>query len=459
MSVATDPQFHRLTQDQVARLSKKDWYHSIRLPDGQIIPGLITVEALELRVRRFGIPEDLRGKRVLDIGAATGWNSFEMERRGASVVAVDCVEYEEFRTAAQLLNSQVDYRILDMEEIAPHTVGTFDYVLFFGVLYHLRHPLLGLERLCSVTRDTAFVESYVYDGLVPTASPGPYLMEFYETTELGGQIDNWFGPSTACMMAMCRSAGFASVDFSHLEDRRAAIVCRRTRSLPPPLPQSVAPRITGAVNNRTNDIYFHPHKDEYICVYFKVPEIKTLEPLTRDSVYVEIDNYGAPILLLSELGQNGWQANLRLPPGIALGPHQVRVRTVDSEFSNAFQIVAGEKEAPAIPLVSSPAAPPDLYRLQNNMDQSTVFHGYKNEYLCCFFHCAEKELSREEVAVFFENATATPQFLTEVEPGSWQINVRLPKDLHHGPHTIALTARGSAPGNTLQFHFEREQTC
>jgi tRNA (mo5U34)-methyltransferase len=450
MSVATDPQFHKLTQDQVSRLSKKDWYHSIRLPDGQIIPGLITVEALELRVRRFGIPADLRGKRVLDIGAATGWNSFEMERRGANVVAVDCVEYEEFRTAAQLLNSKVDYCILDMEEITPQTVGTFDYVLFFGVLYHLRHPLLGLERLCSVTRDTAFVESYVYDGKVPVDEPGPQLMEFYETTELGGQIDNWFGPSTGCMMAMCRSAGFASVDFSHLEDRRGAIICRRTRSLPPPDPQAAMPRITGAVNNRTNDIYFHPHKDEYICIYFK-----TAEALTRDRLYVEIDHYGAPILLLSELGQEGWQANLRLPPGIGFGPHAVRIRTVNSGFSNAFQIIVGDNhEAPA--KTASIGQAPDLYRMQNNMDESAVFRGYKSEYLCCFFRSGERDLSRDEVAVLIKNFPAPAQFLTEIEPGSWQLNARLPKQLAPGIHSVSVSIRGGPSSNALEFQFEPE---
>ena len=50
-----------------------------------------------------------------------------------------------------------------MEEITPERFGFFDYVLFFGVLYHLRHPLLGLENVCAVTRGVAFIESYVID--------------------------------------------------------------------------------------------------------------------------------------------------------------------------------------------------------------------------------------------------------------------------------------------------------
>ena len=72
-----------------------------------------------------------------------------MERRGADVVAVDCVEFEEFHMARKLLGSSVDYRILDVDELTPQRVGRFDYVLFFGVLYHLRHPLLGLERIAA----------------------------------------------------------------------------------------------------------------------------------------------------------------------------------------------------------------------------------------------------------------------------------------------------------------------
>src|SRR5487761_443334 len=83
-------------RDELAQLG---WYHSIELPDGRIIPGLQSIEQLRSRVAQYPIPEDLRGKRVLDIGAWDGWFSFEMERRGATVVAVDSIRQDTFLEA------------------------------------------------------------------------------------------------------------------------------------------------------------------------------------------------------------------------------------------------------------------------------------------------------------------------------------------------------------------------
>ena len=149
-----DPAYRACIQKQVVDVARKTWYHSIELPDGTAVEGLIPVSALRQRIEAFPVPADLSGKRVLDIGAATGWCSFEMERRGAAVVAVDCVPYPDFHEARELLKSNVEYHVLDMEEITSERLGLFDYVLFFGVLYHLRHPLLGLELVCSLTRAT-----------------------------------------------------------------------------------------------------------------------------------------------------------------------------------------------------------------------------------------------------------------------------------------------------------------
>ena len=182
--------FHELVQQQVELLSTKGWYHSIELPGGGVIQGMIGVDALKNRLAAYPIPADLAGKRVLDVGAWTGFCSFEMERRGAKVVAVDCIEFEEFREAHRMIGSKVDYRILDVDELTPATVGLFDYVLFFGVLYHLRNPLLGLERICALTRDTAFIETFVTDD-----GSAPCSLEFYETNELGGRSTTGSAPA------------------------------------------------------------------------------------------------------------------------------------------------------------------------------------------------------------------------------------------------------------------------
>ena len=218
---ARNPVVTAETQKLIARLQAFGWYHSIQLPSGEVTPGLQTLEQLRLRARQFPIPENLRGKRVLDIGAWDGWFSFEMERRGANVVAVDAVQSEKFLYARELLGSKVEYRISDVYDLHPREFGMFDIVLFLGVLYHVKNPVLALERVCALSRDLVCVESFVTDdGSDPNAKPS---MEFYETTELCGQFDNWVGPNVACLLSFCRTAGFARVALESVLDNRAHV--------------------------------------------------------------------------------------------------------------------------------------------------------------------------------------------------------------------------------------------
>ena len=452
-SLTQSPEFHRRTQQQVDELSKHGSYHSLELADGTVIPGLIGIDALKARIRSFPIPEDLRGKRVLDVGAASGWNSFEMERRGASVVAVDCVEFEEFHMAHKLLGSKVDYRILDVDELTPAVVGRFDYVLFFGVLYHLRHPLLGLERICALTTEAAFVESFVTDA-GPDAT-APCTLEFYETNELGGQIDNWCGPNTNCLMALCRAAGFARVIFEHKTDRRAGVTCYR--KFEPPLgdPKAEAPRIHAAVNNRTNDTHFNPAKDEYICVYFTSAQ----PDLARDQIRVEIDGCGVPALLLTSTGGDGWQANLKFPSFLDSGAHEVRLRTTESAYSRGFPITSGPEPSREAAARFRPAAEitepaPEVYAVESNVTGSRSFRGYKNEYLCVWFRAKEPGLKRQDVLVQADGRDLSVLFLTDVGEGRWQTNSRLPADLEPGAHRLRVRTAHSPFSGEQEIRFE-----
>jgi tRNA (mo5U34)-methyltransferase len=451
---AGDPTFHELVQRQVALLSTKGWYHSIELPDGHVIQGMIGVDALKQRLAAYPIPSDLTGKRVLDVGAWTGWCSFEMERRGAQVVAVDCIEFEEFREAHRMLGSQVDYRILDVEELTPESVGLFDYVLFFGVLYHLRNPLLGLEKICALTKDTAFVESFVTDD-GSASGTAACTMEFYETNELGGQIDNWFGPSVQCAAALCRSAGFARVHLEYVSERRAGLTCHRRWEPPPPNPAEPAPQLYSAVNNRTNDIQFHPGKDEYICVYFQ----SAVPGLTRDRLRVEVDEYGAPVLVLVNLRGQEWQANLRVPPGLAVGPHEVRLRTSHSAYSNAFQIwraglIPRGASAPQPEPGEITHPPPVIYEVRNGMTDSAIFHGHRNEYVCCRFRAAEPILDRESVILQIDDAPQPVLFLTDLGSGCWQANSRLPAGLKPGQVYVRIRTLHSVFSDPEEISFQ-----
>ena len=204
----TDPQWY--VPEWRRRFVEGGWWHSFELPDGAVIRGVSDLAAQKMRIAQFPIPDDLTGKRVLDIGAWDGWFSLEMERRGAEVLAIDRFDNPRFHEIRERLGSRVEYRRLDVYDVSPRTVGRFDIVLFMGVLYHLKHPLLALERVCSVAREMAAVESFVLGE-----QEERNLLEFFENDELGGQVDNWFAPTTACLMALCRTAGFARVELSN----------------------------------------------------------------------------------------------------------------------------------------------------------------------------------------------------------------------------------------------------
>jgi tRNA (mo5U34)-methyltransferase len=327
----------RRGKDFSQELAEKGWYHSFELPDGTRIEGYNQIDTLRKRYARFPIPADLTGKRVLDIGAWDGWFSFEAERHGAEVTAIDCVEVANFLQIQKKLASRVSYRILDFYELPEAHLGVFDFVFCLGILYHLKHPLLALEIVCGLTTDTAIVESFVTDAStwqehqdeVPT-------MEFYETDELGNQLDNWIGPSVSCLMAMCRAAGFARVEFLHTTGFHAGAACHRKWEPIPAEAKRPAPELLAVANTRTFGVNFLTRKEEYITCWFRAGEAR----VTRDQLRLEVGEFGV-LALYTRPDQSGtWLANFRLPPGLGSGWNAVRLRFADSAFGNTTLRIA-----------------------------------------------------------------------------------------------------------------------
>ena len=185
------------------------WWHSIDLGHGVVTPGSYDTRTL---VDRIGMPASLAGQSVLDIGAWDGYVSFEAERRGASrVLATDSFVWRTnllsgkagFQFARAALGSKVEDMDIDVMDLSPEAVGMFDVVLFLGVLYHLRHPLLALERVRSVTKKLLIMETHV--DLPHIQRP---VMAFYPGTELSGDPTNWWGPNESCCFEMLKNAGF-----------------------------------------------------------------------------------------------------------------------------------------------------------------------------------------------------------------------------------------------------------
>ena len=199
-------------RDLASKVAELRWYHTIDLGGGIVTHG---ADDSPIRLARLDLPRSLAGRTVLDIGAWDGFFSFEAERRGASrVVAADYYSWHGsgwgskagFELARAALGSKVEDVDIDVMDLSPERVGVFDVVLFLGVLYHLRHPLLALERVASVTRQLLIVETVV--DMVGFRRPA---MAFYPSGELNADPTNWWGPNLPALHGMLRSVGFSQV--------------------------------------------------------------------------------------------------------------------------------------------------------------------------------------------------------------------------------------------------------
>jgi tRNA (mo5U34)-methyltransferase len=218
------------------------WYHRIEVAPGIVTPGTNNSDAV---LRAMDVPERLDGKRVLDVGARDGYFSFVAEDRGAEVLAIDAMapDLTGFSTAAKFMESSVEYRTMNVYDVSPEEIGTFDIIFFLGVLYHLRDPILVLDRLWSVANPgaTIWVESHTIDrgfvdleskGFVPLLAMAPEIKDvpiaqFYPEDLLSGDRSNWWGPNQACLEEMVKAAGFEPVQ-SKIMGHRGLVIARRT---------------------------------------------------------------------------------------------------------------------------------------------------------------------------------------------------------------------------------------
>jgi tRNA (mo5U34)-methyltransferase len=207
------------------------WFHNLHLPDGrETAPDHPLGDFPAFKWRELGeaLPLDLSGWRALDIGCNAGFYAFELAQRGAEVLAVDADEHY-LRQAAwareQLgLAGRVELRQLQVYELARFD-ETFDLVLFLGVLYHLRHPLLALDIVAERAERLLALQTLTVPGnesLEPPPDlgleersrlrePGWPTMAFVERS-LAGDPTNWWAPNEACVSAMARSAGLEIID-------------------------------------------------------------------------------------------------------------------------------------------------------------------------------------------------------------------------------------------------------
>jgi len=210
------------------------WYHAFEVVPGLHTPGEVAADPG--RLDAVGVPRDLTGLRVLDIGAWDGAYTFELERRGAEVVAMDIQDpaHTGFDAARRIRGSAAAYRQGSVYELSPETAGRFDVVVYLGVFYHLKNPLLGFANIHRVLEDhgVLHVEGAVLDtshavdarvrrhrDAIETLSDLP--IAYFAPGDFHGHWSNWFVPNLACLGAWLEATGFTDVDLRHIGGNRA----------------------------------------------------------------------------------------------------------------------------------------------------------------------------------------------------------------------------------------------
>jgi tRNA (mo5U34)-methyltransferase len=236
-----------LIPQRIAQLG--EWFHNIDLRGHPTAPHHFLGDYPAIKWRRFAdaLPSNLRGRSVLDVGCNGGFYSIAMKRRGADrVVGID--SDDRYLAQARLATEALGFDDVELRKLSVYDVATlrerFDLVIFMGVLYHLRHPLLALDLIrehvagdlmlfqtmqrgsddvADIPADYPFFEPGTASTPPFFDEPGYPRMHFIER-EYAHDWTNWWAPNRACSEAMLRSAGF-SVE-AHPEEE--VYLCRVT---------------------------------------------------------------------------------------------------------------------------------------------------------------------------------------------------------------------------------------
>lgn len=228
-----------MNPEELKEMNEIRWWHNMSL-DGAKTHGMdFTMDKLTI----IRLPVDLKGKKVLDVGAWDGFFSFECERRGAEVLAIDTVMWKEgptfdvgrnkevyhtgkkgFDFAKKILKSKVESKKIEVVDISKETVGEFDVVLCLGIMYHMEEPFRMIKAMADVTKDLLILETHI--DLTEIERP---VLAFYPGKEVNNDPGTWFGPNPLCVEAMLKAAGFKEVEkvFQNNLVRRAVFHARK----------------------------------------------------------------------------------------------------------------------------------------------------------------------------------------------------------------------------------------
>jgi tRNA (mo5U34)-methyltransferase len=214
----------------IQEMNSINWWHRIELEPGLFTPGIVRhgEDGSNFEETRFGIPPDLTGKTVLDIGAWDGYFSFACEKRNAKqVLAVDVPRERGgnwggtagFNFAKKVLASSAQFQEASVEDDLTH-LGRFDITLQFGVLYHLRNLLPALTNTFNVTNEFTLLETAVLPAAMdrtPEVPMAAFLHGYHNDPT------NYWYPNLRCLANMLTFVGYRNVYLIHSRDDRATV--------------------------------------------------------------------------------------------------------------------------------------------------------------------------------------------------------------------------------------------
>jgi tRNA (mo5U34)-methyltransferase len=222
------------------------WFQRIEVLPGIFSPGW--GDPVVEKLPYFGLPEDLTNKRVLDIGCAEGFFSFEAERRGArEVIGIDSFpdSVRRFNITKAARQSNATAFLMNVYDLEPKRLGTFDVVLFYGVFYHLKHPQYALERIRSVCTGDILFQTHICEE--PALKGTPWA-RFYPHGMMSGANHESWDPTifwlfnSVCCLAMLDHVGFTDLRIIS-DDPKPFVVSGRSPEQAPGVPpdQTEAP--------------------------------------------------------------------------------------------------------------------------------------------------------------------------------------------------------------------------
>jgi tRNA (mo5U34)-methyltransferase len=213
--------------------SYQHWYHSIDFGEGVFSKGRKSISGHQREKNQWFPSDFFKDKRILDVGTWDGYYAFYAEQCGASeVIAVDKFVWESrngrsklgFDIAKKILNSKVIDYILDIKDMAPEILGTFDSIIFAGVFYHLKNPFQALEILDRLLNPNGRI---MLETTIRNNDIDKPILEFHPKKSLNNDPTNFWSPNKLCLQLIFEEIGNYTIESFIQQGSRASMIFRK----------------------------------------------------------------------------------------------------------------------------------------------------------------------------------------------------------------------------------------